>query len=137
MKTIVLVSCASKKLRHRAKAEDLYVSELFLQSLAYARRLAPAAIFILSAKYGLVAPGDEIDPYDVTLNTMSRAEAKAWSDAVFAQLQGRTSVEHDHFVFLAGDRYRRDLVPRLRSVTVPLEGLRIGKQLRFLKSHLA
>lgn len=136
MKTIVLVSCASKKLNHRSKAEDLYVSDLFRKSLAYARQMRPAGIFILSAKHGLVRPDDQIDPYDVTLNTMSLAGAKAWSYKVFDQLQRHADVKHDHFVFLAGDRYRRFLVPRLHSVAVPMAGLQFGKQLQFLKRHL-
>jgi Family of unknown function (DUF6884) len=134
--TIALIACASKKRNRRAKAEDLYDSELFRKSLAYAKQMQPAAIFILSAKHGLVQLDDLITPYDVTLNKMSRAQAKAWSDRVLDQLRSRTNVEKDHFVVLAGDRYRRDLVPELRSVEVPMEGLGIGKQLQFLKRQL-
>jgi hypothetical protein len=134
--TIVLIACGSKKLNHRAKAEDLYVSRLFCQSLAYARTLRPAAIFILSAKHGLVQLEDQISPYNVALNAKARATTRAWSERVFRQLQSRTDVMRDHFVFLAGDRYRQDLLPRLRSVEVPMEGLGIGEQLQFLKSHL-
>jgi hypothetical protein len=68
---------------------------------------------------------------------MSKPQVKAWSDMVFGQLKRRTDVEKDHFVFLAGIKYRRYLVPRLRSVEVPMEGLGIGEQLQFLKRHLA
>ena len=64
-----------------------------------------------------------MDPYNVTLNKMSLAEVKAWSENVFGQLQRHTDVERDHFVFLAGDTYRQYLVPRLCSVEVPMEGL--------------
>jgi hypothetical protein len=134
---VVLVSCASEKLNHRAKAKDLYVSDLFQKSFAFAQRLAPKAVFILSAKHRLTNPDDEIDPYNATLNDMPLADVKAWAAAVFEQLRQRTDVEHDHFVFLAGDRYRRYLVPRLRSVEVPMEGLGIGEQLHFLKGRLA
>jgi cytoplasmic iron level regulating protein YaaA (DUF328/UPF0246 family) len=136
VKTIALISCASKKLSHPARARDLYISDLFQKSLAYARQMRPAEIFILSAKHGLVRPNDTIDPYDVTLNTMPVAGAKAWSNDVFGQLQTAADVERDHFVFLAGDKYRRWLVSRLRSVEVPMEGLRIGQQLGWLKSRL-
>lgn len=135
--TIVLVSCASEKLGHCARAEDLYISDLFRKSLAYARRLRPTAIFILSAKHGLVEPADQICPYDITLNTMSSAQVKHWSDTVFRQLNARANVERDHFVFLAGNRYRKYLIPRLRSVDVPMHGLRIGEQLQWLNSRLA
>ena len=134
---VVLVSCASEKLGHRAKAKDLYISDLFKKSFAFAQRLKPKAVFILSAKHRLVHPDDEIDPYNLTLNDMPSADVEAWADAVFESLQQRTDVEEDHFVFLAGDKYRRYLVPRLRSVEVPMEGLGIGEQLHFLKRRLA
>jgi hypothetical protein len=133
---IVLISCASRKLQHRAKAADLYVSHLFRLSLAFARKLRPEALFILSAKHGLLHPDHEVDPYDLTLNRMSTREVRAWSDMVFDALLQRTNVERDHFIFLAGDRYRRFLEPRLRSVETPMAGLRIGKQLQYLKRHL-
>ena len=136
MNTIVCISCAREKLTHRAKAEDLYSSDLFRKSLAYARQMRPAAIFILSAKYGVVHPDEEIDPYDVTLKGMSRAQLEGWSDIVFGHLNRESDVDNDHFVFLAGDKYRRYLVPRLRSVEVPMEGLKIGEQLQFLNRRL-
>lgn len=136
MSTVVLVSCASKKLGVRARAEDLYVSDLFQKSLAYARSLRPTAIFILSAKHGLVPPDQQVDPYNETLNEMRPPEIMAWSERVFEQLRTQVDVEHDHFVFLAGDKYRRYLLPRLRSVDVPMEGLRIGEQLSWLNSRL-
>ena len=78
MKNIVLISCVSKKRAVKSKAADLYVSTLFKLDLQYARKLKPDVIFILSAKYGLVALDDEIEPYNVTLNKMSVNERKAW-----------------------------------------------------------
>lgn len=35
-------------------------------------------------------------------------------------------------IILAGDKYRRGLLPHLTSYELPLEGLRIGEQLQFL-----
>jgi hypothetical protein len=67
---IILISCVKKKLPHRAKAQDLYISTLFRLNLDYARSLKPDAIYILSAKYGLVSLDQAIDPYDITLNNM-------------------------------------------------------------------
>ena len=40
-KKIVLISCASKKLAYKSKAEDLYISTLFRLSFAYAKKLKP------------------------------------------------------------------------------------------------
>ncbi len=76
MRTIVLISCASKKVTHRAKAQDLYVSPLFSLGLRYARSLNPNAIYVLSAKHGLVSLDKELEPYDLTLNDMSARDVK-------------------------------------------------------------
>ena len=45
---VVLISCASKKLNRKAKAEDLYISPLFKLNLKYAKSLNPDKIFILA-----------------------------------------------------------------------------------------
>ena len=132
MKTIVLISCVSQKLPHPAHAGELYTSPLFRKNLAYARSLHPDQIYILSAKYGLVALDQVIEPYDLTLNTMRSAEIKAWAERVLAQLGRVADLRGDHFIFLAGKKYRTYLLPHLAGYDIPMEGLGIGKQLRFL-----
>lgn len=132
MQKIVLIACASQKLPHKAKARDLYVSTLFEKSLAYAGQLKPDAIFILSAKHGLLDPDTEIEPYNLTLNTMSASQVRSWAEKVLGQLTERADLQRDHFIFLAGMKYRIYLTPHLHSYEVPLEGLPIGKQLQFL-----
>ena len=134
--TIVLISCASKKLPHKARAEDLYISPLFKLSLRYARSLDPDAIFILSAKHGLVGLEQELDCYNCTLNEMSTRRVKQWGDRVLGQLRGVADLDHDRIVFLAGERYRKHLLPHVRHPEVPLRGLGIGKQMKFLKERL-
>ena len=132
MQTIILIACASKKVDHRARARDLYKSDLFEKSLAYAESLHPDAIYILSAKHGLLDPETEIEPYDVTLNRMSAAERKKWARGVLARLGQVSDLRHDRYVILAGTRYRQDLTPHLAHTEIPMEGLRIGEQLQFL-----
>ena len=132
MKKIVLISCVSKKLAYKARAEDLYISPLFVGNLRFAKRMMPDEIFVLSAKYGLLELGEEIDPYDTTLNTMPSAQAKAWAEEVLEQMKKRTDLVNDHFIFLAGEKYRKHLVPHLGSYEIPLQGMPIGKQLQFL-----
>jgi len=82
MAKIVLISCVSKKLNHKSKAQDLYVSPLFQKNLRYARSLNPDKIFILSAKYGLLSLTDVVEPYDKTLNKMTSNEIKEWANSV-------------------------------------------------------
>ncbi|MEZ4600728.1 MAG: hypothetical protein R2940_13145 [Syntrophotaleaceae bacterium] len=136
MKRIVLISCVSQKQTSRSLAKNLYVSPLFRLSLRYAQLLTPDGIFILSAKYGLVELDDDLDPYDQTLNTMKVQERKEWAAAVLAQLAKRADLKRDHFVFLAGDKYRKYLLAQLSFYEIPMRGLTIGRQLQFLKQDL-
>lgn len=113
MKRIVLISCVSQKRSYRSKARDLYISALFKKNLAYARRLNPDAIYILSAKHGLLDLETEIEPYNLTLNTMSAAEIRIWSELVLQQLRQVADLQQDHFIFLAGMKYRKYLLSHL------------------------
>ena len=132
---IILISCASRKLPTRSKAKDLYISTLYDLNLRFAYSMNPDAVYILSAKHGLLNLETEIDPYNLTLNNMTQREIKEWALKVISQLDAVADLSNDHFIFLAGDKYRKYLVPSLRSYEVPLEGLPIGKQLQFLKRN--
>lgn len=132
-----MISCVSKKLKHKARAEDLYISPFFKLSLKYACKLKPDEIFILSAKHGLLALDDEIDPYDVTLNNMRAIQRKKWADKVKEQLKTKADLKKDHFIILAGEKYRQYLIPYLESYEIPLREVGgIGKQLEFLKNEI-
>jgi len=132
MKRIVLISCVSKKRSVSSPAKDLYISSLFQKNLAYARILKPDQIFILSAKYGLVDLEEVIAPYNVTLNTMKAPERREWASRVLSQLSSRADLTRDEFIFLAGNRYRENLLPHFAHYKIPLEGLKIGEQLHRL-----
>ncbi len=122
----------SRKVNHNAKAKDLYKSPLFVGNLKYARSLNPDSIYILSAKYGLLELDKEVEPYNTTLKDMPLAQVKVWADKVVKQLKEQANLESDHFVFLAGERYRKYIAPYLASYEAPLQGMRIGKQLQYL-----
>lgn len=136
MKKIVLISCVKSKLDHPAKARDLYISDLFRSSLAYAQSLKPDKIFILSAKYGLLELDDQIKPYELTLKTMPTAEVKAWSIRVLASLRQKADLKNDLFIFLAGDKYRKYLIPELAYYQIPMKGLSFGQQLHEMKRRV-
>ena len=135
MKRIILISCVSKKLTIKAKAKDIYISTLFKLNYQYAKSLNPDKIFILSAKYGLINPEKEIEPYNETLNTKSTQEIKNWANKVLIDLKKGADLEKDEFIFLAGDRYRKFLLPYIKNYKVPMDGLTIGRQLAFLKKQ--
>ena len=136
-KRIVLISCVSQKLPHRAKAKDLYISTLFKLNLRYAEKLNPDGVYILSAKYGLLNLEQEINPYEQTLNNMRANEVKWWANQVIEQIKKICVIEETEFVFLAGEKYRKYLLPHLNNVQIPLKGLRIGEQLQMLKTLTA
>ena len=137
MKKIILISCVSKKLSYKARAKDLYISPLFKMNLAFAHSLHPNKIFILSAKYGLVDLEQELEPYEQTLNTMYVNEIKRWAAKVREQMEGKIDFKNDEVVFLAGEKYRKYLLPLFNKTSVPLQGLSIGKQLQYLKNKIS
>lgn len=138
MKIVALVACVSKKNPIAMPARDLYISTWFRKASLYASRMADNW-YILSAKYGLIAPETVIEPYDETLNRMSAAARRAWARRVLADLE-QVLKPGDHVVFLAGQQYRQDLIEPIRrmggSVEIPMEGLRIGEQLHWLKQRV-
>ena len=95
MKKVVLISCVSTKLLHKARAKDLYLSPLFRMNWEYANSLKPHAIYILSAKYGLVHPETKIETYNETLNTMKSIQVKDWALDVIDQAEGKIDFRND------------------------------------------
>lgn len=134
-KRFVLIACAAQKLDRPAPASALYTSTLFRLSYGYALSLEPSAIYILSAKHGLLSNGQIVAPYNVTLNDMGAAEIRGWARSVLDQMRPLIDMVNDEVVMLAGDKYRRYLMPHLPTAKVPLEGLRIGEQLHYLSRH--
>jgi hypothetical protein len=131
-KKVVLISCVKSKLNVPAKARDLYTSDLFRSALQYAYYLKADKIFVLSAKYGLVELDQVIAPYEMTLNNMGEPQ-KAWAGAVIRALSKKTDLQSDLFIILAGEKYRKYLLPSIKQYEIPLEGLTFGQQLHELK----
>jgi len=134
-KTIVLVSCVKSKSNKPQPARDLYTSTLFKGCSAYAEKFGDEW-YILSAKYGLLNPSQVVAPYEKTLNNMLAAERRTWAKGVLSDLK-RVIVSGDEIIFLAGKRYREYLIKPLEKlgckISIPMEGLPFGKQLRWLK----
>ncbi|MFZ1743379.1 MAG: DUF6884 domain-containing protein [Pontixanthobacter sp.] len=132
---VALVSCVKQKRNAAAPARDLYLSQLFRGLRQYAETHADVW-YILSAEYGILRPEQVVEPYERTLNTMPKQERLTWAEKVQQQLLGLLPSDAE-VILLAGQRYRVDIEPFLRkrghAVSIPLEGLQIGKQLQRLK----
>lgn len=135
---IALVSCVKSKRETAVAARDLYTSQLFRGLRAYAESHADAW-YILSAKHGLVRPDDSIAPYEHTLTTMAKQDRAAWVRRVQLQLLDALPSGAE-VILLAGSRYREGIEGFLRqhgfAVSIPLAGLGIGQQLRWLNAAL-
>lgn len=131
---IYLVACVAQKTPDAAPAQELYTSPWFRKARAYVLK-SGAPWFILSDLHGLVRPDEMLEPYDVTLTKAPAAERRAWAQRVQNQME-QMLPDADTVVILAGKNYRQFLEPWLRrrfaSVRVPMDGLRIGEQLRWL-----
>ena len=144
-RTLYLLGCSKTKAPSLLPAKELYQGDLFRLARRYIEGIG-AEWLILSAKHGLLLPDDIISPYDDSLQAMTREQRQAWGLEVWTLggLRDRmwrapllTSV-----VFLCGKLYREQLVCRVRRcagivVDVPMAGLGIGAQKRWLHTQMA
>lgn len=136
---LALVACSAGKARREAAAADLYTSDLFRKSRAYAEQLG-GPWRILSAAHHLVRPETRLRPYDRRLDQLTPADRRQWASLV-ANLVRVQGFSGRRVVMLAGDLYRRDLTPLLEAlgcaVEAPMAGLGIGRQKQWLARAIA
>lgn len=133
---IVFLSCVKSKRQNVCAAKDMYVSDMFKKSLAYAETLNAKKIYILSAKYGLLELNDIIEPYNLTLNNMTEKQRKEWAYRVCKQCERKGIKYNEKIIFLCGENYRKYLMTKFQNSTAPLKNLGIGRQLSFYKKAL-
>ncbi len=104
---VILVGCVKSKQATAAPAGELYVSPLFDGRRQYALD-SGLPWYILSAKFGLLAPDDVIGPYDVYLAEQSTDYRKTWGEFVAA---------------------------RGISLAAPLTGLELGRQVAWYQTR--
>lgn len=94
---LILIACVKQKLAHPAPARDLYTSDLFRKGREYAER-AGVPWFVSSAKHGLVAPDQELEPYELHLAKTSAAYRDSWGARVLEQLESAASPLHGRVI---------------------------------------
>ena len=131
--TLVLVGCGDAKADEPRKAKDLYTSNYFGLKRRYAEEHGDEWA-ILSAKYGLLDPEAEIEPYDVTVDDVDVGE---WGVAVAGDLP---DVRDTEVVVLAGPDYAEEIEGTLflygADVETPTEGKKIGERMSWLSEQL-
>jgi len=138
MKKICLISCVKSKNEGPHKAGELYCGQLYTGHLKYAKSLGfqEDDIYILSAKHGLLAFDNVIEPYEKTLNNMKKPERNKWARKTLEQLKSKFDINNTEFTILAGKNYYENLEPFLPNVNLPkeLKGLPIGKRVQMLNA---
>ncbi len=129
---VCLIACSKTKLDHEAEAQHLYASPLFQKSRAYAEKYFDAW-GILSAKHGLLLPGDVIKPYDVTFKDLSKKERERWCELTKMDIVGEFGLD-DHYTVLAGEAYL--CATQGLKASYPLAGLQVGERLQWLNEAL-
>lgn len=129
---IVLVGCSRSKAPAPAPARDLFQGLGFRRARAHAVA-SGAPWFVVSAKYGLLAPDDVVGPYDVYLPDRSARYRAAWGEWVVAQLGERQALGGASIEMHASEAYSAPLRDPLRrlgaSLHEPLAGPRQGERL--------
>lgn len=133
MKIIGFLGCVKSKRDTKNIAKEMYTSPLFRKARKYIESNYDEW-YILSAKYHLLGPEDEIEPYNETLNDKNARERIEWSKIVSNQIiEEIPDSKNCKLYFHAGKKYREYLLPLLRdaeySLEVPLANLGIGQQL--------
>lgn len=149
---IGIVACSKQKLAHKAPARELYTSQLFRLSLAYAEHVCDV-VYVVSALHGLVKLDTELEPYDFEMSDRGgKRYREAWGERVASALialHGKSFTT----VSLAGQEYTQPIARGLythfgfgdsgwrgaedRPVIEPLAGMQIGQRLSWLSKHNA
>jgi len=115
-------------------AAALYTSPLFRKSLLAALDTAKQT-YILSAKHGLLSCSDLVEPYDITLKSLSRARRQLWGEDVGRQLDEIVSHRTTATMY-CGEEYiapiRASLTSNGAVIVEPLTGRSLGKRLQDL-----
>lgn len=82
---IGLISCGKLKCDHTCHAKGMYMGLYYLKQRAFIEAFCDEW-WIISAKYGLLHPDAQIEPYEVTLGDMTSFSRRAWGRTVKTQI---------------------------------------------------
>lgn len=139
-KTYALIACTKDKHDGPLPARELYAkSRLFQAAYQYAKKVRGVqTVYILSAKYHLLHEIEKISKYEKTLNNMNQNSRREWAGEVLEQMREfGMDLKKDYFIILAGKPYREFLLPHMDQYEIPMEGLKMGQQKRWLNEQLA
>ena len=102
--TVNIIACSKLKKTRSAPAVELYTGPLFLRSLEVAQADA-IPVLILSTKYGLVDPTAVLEPYELSLKSLTPSERVTLTDLLRKQLRRFVDGRTAHAYLLGGKDY--------------------------------
>ena len=136
-KPIVFVGCGVTKMKKPCTAKKMYVGHYVQTCLAYARTFTTEDnIYILSAKYGVLPLDKVIEPYDKTLNKMSKKEKQDWRNMVIGQLNDMGINQDTPVIFICGKNYYSLFEDYFNNYTIGLPQQRILIQQHFMNEQI-
>lgn len=122
---VVLVASSGGHGPAPAPAATLFRSPGFASARAQAEQ-SGFPWFVLSAKHGLLDPGDVVSPYDLQIDERSASYRAAWGEWVVAQLSERVALDGATIEVHGGVDFaqplRQPLARRGASLDLPLPG---------------
>ena len=129
---IAVVSCSKRKQSYPCTAVEMYgCSVLFKKAISYCHSKKYDCIYILSCKYNLLRLDDQIEPYDLTINDLTKKQKQDWA-AKTTEMLGKAVTEQDTVDFFCGKHYLNGVIQNIKNARDVLRGLGIGERLRFL-----
>lgn len=149
---VYIVGCGASKLDREAPARELYTGSLFVAARRHVEAL-DATWLVLSAKYGIVEPFQELQPYEQKLPRRGE-DVRCWALSAASGAVSLSSLWLDRergvpqmpqperrFVFLCGVEYAGPVARLLESwgyeTEQPLAGLQLGERLHWFKERRA
>ena len=135
---VLLIGSVKSKQPEAAPARDLYTSTLFTRRRRYAEA-SGRPWFVLSGRWGLVAPDELIAPYDVFLGDMPASYRRGWAEFVVGQLAAYAPLTGTVVEIHAGDHdvdALRPVVERAGAVLAdPVDAHSMGETLAWYDTH--
>lgn len=122
---LIVIPCGARKLDRPARAGDLYTGSYHRACRRAAEALRPDRLLILSARHGLLALDDEIEPYDT-----AHGAADAVTAGILREQAAQRGIERlDPVVVLGGARHVALATAVWPHARTPLSGTRgMGEQ---------
>lgn len=129
---VIVISCGALKGTRAAPAFDMYKSAYFRMNFRWAESVFDRRkIFILSAKYGLIACETIIEPYDLRMGMSGSVRVETVLEQARALGVGECKA-----CFLGGREYETMLRNVFPDVRRPGGSLTMGYQMRLLKKNM-